>query len=101
MSTFSGKYLGALPCTFFTIGFILAVILPSAGYSNYSCERGAASHFTYSEGKLVASVLQFVVTGVEGKGLHNVGPGPQELPVQLSHLKANRPHHKTNVVTIL
>ena len=43
------------------------------------------SHFTYSEAELVASVLQFVIAGIEGEGLHNVGPGPQELPVQLSH----------------
>lgn len=55
---------------------------------------GEMSHLTYSEGDLVASVLQFVITGVEGEGLHNVGPGPQELPVQLSHLKTNRLHHK-------
>ena len=43
------------------------------------------SHRTYSVGELVAPVLQFVITGVEGEGLHDVGPGPQELPVQLSH----------------
>lgn len=43
------------------------------------------SHLTYSEGELVASVLQFVVTGIEGEGLHNIGPRPQELPVQLAH----------------
>lgn len=40
---------------------------------------------TYSEAELVASVLKFVITGVEGEGLHNIGPSPQELPVQLSH----------------
>jgi len=44
---------------------------------------------TYGEGELVAPVLQFVVTGVEGEGLHDVGPGPQELPVQLSHWNQN------------
>lgn len=52
---------------------------------------------TYSEGDLVAPVLQFVITGVEGEGLHDVGPGSQELPVQLSHLKATRSHHKANI----
>ena len=40
---------------------------------------------TYCEAELVAPVLQFVITGVEGEGLHDVGPSPQELPVQLSH----------------
>lgn len=43
------------------------------------------STLTYSEGKLVASVFQFVITCIEGEGLHNVRPSPQELPVQLSH----------------
>lgn len=57
------------------------------------------SHFTYSEGELVASVLQFVITGVEGKGLHDVSAGPQKLPVQLSHWKTNRSYHKANIQT--
>lgn len=43
------------------------------------------SPLTYSQFEVVASVLKFVIAGVECKGLHNVGPGSQELSVQLSH----------------
>lgn len=40
---------------------------------------------SYSIAELVASVLQLVITGVEGEGLHDVGSSPQELSVQLTH----------------
>ena len=58
---------------------------------------------TYSEGELVAPVLQFVVTGIEGEGLHDVGPGPEELPVQLSHWESSnkRLHHNINILANL
>lgn len=46
------------------------------------CPDGA---FTDAEALSVASVLQFVVAGVKGERLHDIGAGPQELPVQLSH----------------
>lgn len=54
--------------------------------------RGDNERFvpTYSVGEFVASVLQLVVAGVEGEGLHDVGPRPQELPVQLAHFKSKR-----------
>lgn len=51
--------------------------------------------WAYSEGELVASVLQLVITGIEGKGLHDVGSGPQELPVQLTHCKTTEDTIKT------
>ena len=34
---------------------------------------------------IVAAVLQFVVARVESEGLHDVGPGAQELSVQLKN----------------
>lgn len=40
---------------------------------------------THSEALFVASVLQFVVAGVEREGLHDVGARTQELAVQLAH----------------
>lgn len=33
----------------------------------------------------VSSVVQFVVTGIEGEGLHDISTSPQELTVQLPH----------------
>lgn len=52
----------------------------------------------YSVGDFVASVLQLVVTGVEGEGLHDVGSCPQKLPVQLSHFKSDRLDHEKNTL---
>lgn len=40
---------------------------------------------THSEALSVASVLQFIVACIESEGLHDRGPGPEELPVQLPH----------------
>lgn len=54
-------------------------------YSTYSYESYVISTSTYSEGKFVASVFQFVITCIESEGLHNIRPSSEELPVQLSH----------------
>ena len=34
---------------------------------------------------IVASILQFVITGVESERLHDIGSGAQEFPMQLTH----------------
>ncbi len=47
---------------------------------------------THGESQLVPSVLQFVVAGVESEGLHDIGPGPQELPVQLTDWRDKHRH---------
>lgn len=73
---------------------MLSHILPRQSFV-----RGVRFQSTYREGKLVASVLQLVITGIEGEGLHNVGSSPQELPVQLSHFKSNRSHHEEKTLT--
>lgn len=45
--------------------------------------------WAHREARTVASVRQLVVAGVEGERLHDVGAGPQELSVQLTHYNAN------------
>lgn len=49
-----------------------------------NAERGAQQG-TYGETQIIAPVLQFVIAGVECKGLHDIGPCSQEFPVQLSN----------------
>lgn len=45
--------------------------------------------WAHREARIVASVRQLVVAGVEGERLHDVGAGPQELSVQLAHCNAD------------